>query len=72
MEITTYLILVIVSYILSSALAPKPKVEPPATLKDFEFPQVDEGTPQMVVFGDVWIEGWTVLAYGDLQVEEIK
>ena len=72
MEVMTYIAMVIVSYILSSALTPKPKTEPPATLKDFEFPQVAEGTPQMIVFGDVWIEGWTVLGYGDLKVTEIR
>lgn len=36
----------------------------PAALEDFDFPQSTEGTPQIVVFGDVWIEDWTVAWYG--------
>ena len=47
----------------------KPK---PATLSDFDFPQVDEGTPQCVVFGDVWVSDWQVLSYGNLRVKAIK
>ncbi|CAB4162470.1 hypothetical protein UFOVP786_56 [uncultured Caudovirales phage] len=43
----------------------------PAALEDFEFPQSAEGTPQTVVFGDVWIEDWTVAWYGDYRTESI-
>lgn len=67
-----YLAAAVVSFVLATALTPKPKTPAPATLKDFEFPQVDEGTPQAVVFGEVWIEGWMVLSYGNLRTKSIK
>ena len=35
-------------------------------------PTVDQGTPVPVVFGEVWIENWMVLWYGDLRVTPIK
>jgi uncharacterized membrane protein len=57
----------IATIILSVLLAPKPVNPVAATLKDFEFPSAEEGTPQMVIFGDVWVTGWTVLTYGDLR-----
>ena len=37
-----------------------------SALADFDVPQVDEGTAQTVVFGDVWLTGWQVLWYGNL------
>ena len=43
----------------------------PAALEDFDFPQSAEGTPQIVVFGDVWIEDWTVAWYGNYRTEAI-
>ena len=42
------------------------------TLDDFNFPQFREGTPQAVIFGDVWSGDWMVLWYGDFQVDPIK
>lgn len=70
--IEEYLIVLALSIIISIALTPKPTVPEAATLDDFQFPQVDEGTPQIVVFGDVWINGWMVLAYGDLRTQDIE
>lgn len=67
-----YLAAVVVSYVLATALQPKPQTPKAATLKDFEFPQVDEGTPQAVIFGDVWVEGWMVLSYGNLRTKAVK
>lgn len=67
-----YLAVMIVSYVLAKAMTPKPQIDPPATLKDFEFPQYEEGTPQAVIFGDCWTQGWMVLSYGNLRTEEIK
>ena len=40
--------------------------------KDWNFPQIDEGTPQCVFFGDCWTEDWQVLAYGNYRTTEIK
>lgn len=48
---------------------PKPKV---TTLDDFDVPQIEEGTPQAVVFGDVWLEGWQVVWYGNYRTTKIK
>jgi hypothetical protein len=63
----TLIYYLIAAIVLSIALAPKPVVPHAATIEDFEFPQAEEGTPQAVVFGDVWISGWMVLSYGNLR-----
>ena len=68
----TYLALMVVSYVLQVALTPKQEPPPPSKMKDFDFPQTDEGTPQAVVFGDVWVTGWVVLSVGNFRVEDIK
>lgn len=72
MNIFVQVFLLIVSYAIQRALAPKPKTPKPAALEDFEFPQIDESTPQAVVFGDVWIEGWFVLGTGNLRTTPVK
>lgn len=58
--------------VISYALAPKQQVPPPASLEEFDFPQIEEGTPQAVIFGDVWVEDWMVLAYGNLRTTTIQ
>ncbi|CAJ0862007.1 MULTISPECIES: hypothetical protein [Ralstonia] len=62
----------IVTALLSTALRPRQKDPPAATLQDVNVPTVDQGTPVPVVFGEVWIENWMVLWYGDLRVTPIK
>lgn len=63
----------IVAVILQVAMAPKSAEGRKApTIDDVDLPQCDEGTPQIVVFGDVWIEGWTVLSFGDFSTDPIK
>lgn len=42
-----------------------------STLDDFDVPQIDEGTPHAVVFGDVWLDGWQVLWYGNYRTTKI-
>ena len=71
MEFWTYLATVIISYVLSSALA-KHKTPKPAAFEDFDFPQFEEGTPQAVVFGDVWTKSWMVLSVGNYRTKKIK
>ena len=66
-----WLIVLIISVIIQIALAPTPNVPKPSTLVDFDLPQADEGTPQAVVFGEVWIRGWMVLSFGNLRTTEI-
>ncbi len=70
-ELLWYLAIIAVSAVVAYAMAPKPVIPKAATLNDFSFPQSDEGTPQIVVFGDVWITGWTVLSYGNLRTQAI-
>ena len=64
--------LLIASAFITVALTPKPERPKPASLEDFDFPQIDETTPQSVVFGDVWISDWIVLWYGNLRSTAIK
>lgn len=71
-ELIAAIVLLVISAVITMATAPKPAKPKPAALEDFDFPQVDEGTPQAVVFGDCWIEDWTVLWYGNLSAQPIK
>ena len=66
-------IFAIATLVVSYLLTPKQKVETPkpATLDEFDFPQIEEGTPQCVVFGDVWIPDWTVLWFGNMRTSAI-
>jgi hypothetical protein len=56
------------------SIAMMPKVVPPqaASFDDFDFPQVEEGTPHAVIFGDCWSGSWMVLDYGDFRTEPIR
>jgi hypothetical protein len=49
----------------------RPPAPPRSTLEDFDVPQIEEGTPHAVVFGDVWLEGWQVLWYGNYRTTKI-
>lgn len=64
--------IIVVSYVISRALAPKPPLPKAAALEDFNFPKIDEGTPEIVIFGDVWVESWQVLGVGNLRTTPIK
>lgn len=66
------LFLMVLSYAISYATQPKPAQPKPASLSDFEFPQVDESTPQAVIFGDCWTTGWFVLGVGNFRTVAIK
>ncbi|MCU4601853.1 phage tail protein [Acinetobacter ursingii] len=63
--------LFIASLVISYALQPKPQRQKPAAFEDFDFPTVDDGTPQIVVFGDVWLTDWTVIGVGNYRNEAI-
>lgn len=52
-----------VSYVTSKNNSPQK--QKPVALEDFEFPQIEEGTPQAVTFGDCWTEDWMVLGVGN-------
>lgn len=62
--------LLVVSYAVQALTMKRPKTRQ-NTLDDFDIPQVEEGTPQAVVFGDVWLEGWQVLWYGNYRTTKI-
>lgn len=67
--------LLIISYAIQALTAKKPQGvadAKPAVLSDFTFPQHEEGTPQPVIFGDVWIEDPMILYYGNLSSEAIR
>jgi hypothetical protein len=64
--------ILIVSAILSYALAPKPPQPKPASIEDFDVPVAEEGRPIPVVFGTVTLTGANVLWYGDLRSTPIK
>ena len=64
--------IMIVSAVISAALAPKPKPPKPASITDFDLPTAEEGREIPVVFGDVWITGPNVLWFGGLRSAPIK
>lgn len=66
------LALMVASVLIQSALAPKPSEPTAASLADFDMPQVDEGTPQAVVFGEAWSGDWQVLGYGNFRTSAVK
>lgn len=74
-SIAIALILMIISAIitaLTTKAPPRPADPTPAIISEFNLPQIAEGTPQVVVFGDVWLTDWQVLWYGDLRSDEIR
>lgn len=72
MQFVFAIALLIVSYAITALTAKKPTDAKPSHLQDFTFPQHDEGTPQPVVFGEVWTSDWMVLYYGNLKSEAIR
>ena len=64
----------VASYYINQALNKRGNSNSPDAVnaKDWSFPQIDEGTPQCVFFGDCWTEDWQVLAYGNYRTTEIK
>lgn len=63
-------IVLVVAYVIQSFLVKRPKVKP-AALEDWDFPQSDDGTPEPVIFGDVWVSPM-VLWYGNYRTIKIK
>ena len=64
--------LLIASYFISAALAPKPPVPKPAALEDFDIPLAEEGRAIPVVLGTVVINSPSLMWYGDLRTSAIK
>jgi len=62
MPLAVWLIVsMVLSYAITVATLPKPVDAKAASEGDFKFPQTEEGTPQPVIFGDVWVSSWTIL-----------
>lgn len=72
MNFVYYLIVLIVSSLISYALAPKPPKPKPAALEDFDIPVAEQGRPVPVIFGTILSTGPNVLWYGDLRSTAIK
>lgn len=72
MTFLAYVIVFIVTTIVSVALAPKPPKPKPSLLEDFDFPVAEEGRPVPVIFGTMRVTGANVLWYGDLGTKPIK
>jgi hypothetical protein len=72
MDPFTAFIVLVVSAVISVALAPKPQQPKPAALEDFDVPVAEEGRPIPVVFGTVTLTGANVLWYGDLRTTPIR
>jgi len=66
------LVLMVVSAVLSVALAPKPIPPAPSTLADVNAPTAQGGIPIPVVFGTVMIQNPNVVWYGDLVTQPIR
>ncbi len=72
MNFVYYLIVLVVSSLISYALAPKPPKPKPAALEDFDIPVAEQGRPVPVIFGTMQVTGPNVLWYGDLRTTAIK
>lgn len=68
------LALLVVSATITALTTKKPQSDDAvaAQIGDFQVPTITEGTPQTVVFGDVWLTSWQVLWYGDLESDAIR
>lgn len=66
------LIYFVVMLVLSYALQPKPPRPKAAAFEEFDFPTAEDGTPQIVVFGDVWLTDWTVIGIGNYRNQAIR
>lgn len=66
------IIAMVVSYVITMAFAPKIVGPQAEAFGDLDFPQAEEGTGQVVVFGDCWVEDWTILGLGNYRTTKIK
>lgn len=62
----------VVSYVISAALAPRPPQPRAALLSDFQLPVAQDGAPIGEAFGDVWISGSNVAWFGDMSTTPIR
>ena len=66
------LAIMVASYLITAALAPKPQQPKPTAFEDIDFPLCEEGEPKTAVFGQVWTKSWMVLTVGNYRTRAIK
>ena len=72
MQFVFFIALLVISYAITALTAQKPSNQNnPTPINDIKFPIPTEGTPQSVIFGDVWTPDWMVLWVGNYKTEEI-
>ncbi len=71
-QLVVAFIMLAVSYAITASMTRRQPAKKPAALEEFDFPQMEEGTAQPVVFGDVWVKDFMVLWYGDFRVTPIR
>lgn len=72
MPLFAWALIAMVASVAIQAILVRPQQVKPSALEDFDFPQVEEGTPQAVYFGLCWTDGWMVLWYGNFRTSKIK
>jgi len=72
MGFVALLIIMVVSIVVATSLAPKTEPPKPASLEDFKLPTAEPGRSIPVVFGTVMVTGPNVVWYGDLYAARIR
>ncbi|HEK0059697.1 TPA: hypothetical protein SMO22_003937 [Pseudomonas aeruginosa] len=72
MDMWINIAILVASYVLSSALAPKTQKPKPTAFEDIDFPRCDEGDEHVAVFGQCWSKSWMVLTVGNYRTKAIK
>lgn len=67
-----YWAILIVSAVYAYTNRPKTPKQKPVAFEDIDFPQFEEGTPQIVFFGDCWTPDWMVLTVGNYRTRAIR
>lgn len=67
-----FVLQLVVAYVISYALAPKPQTTPPAGLGDIKAPTAEEGREIPVLFGTCEIRSLNCVWYGDLRTVAVK
>lgn len=60
------------SYLLSTARAPKPKAPKAPAFEDIDFPLCKESEEKTAVFGQKWTKSWMVLTVGNYRTKTVR
>lgn len=72
MDPITALVVIVSSFLIARALAPKPPEPKPPELSEIAAPTAEEGRPIGVIFGTVTVRSPNVVWYGDLASDAIR